>query len=97
MRHVVQLCPHLSLILPLVVAAVLLMASHLGRLFNLPRWDWETVRKLYPMIALNVLGLVVNNLCLQYVDASFYQVARGLDLPILNGTGIKRSLGLRRY
>jgi len=33
------------------------------------------------MIGINILGLVFNNYCLQYVDASFHQVARGLVLP----------------
>ncbi|CAK5274836.1 unnamed protein product [Mycena citricolor] len=34
------------------------------------------------MVALNVLGLSFSNLTLKYVDASFYQVARGLVLPL---------------
>lgn len=34
-----------------------------------------------PLIAINVTGLIFNTYCLQYVDASFYQVARGLVLP----------------
>lgn len=33
------------------------------------------------MITLNVLGLSFSNYTLKYVDASFYQVARGLVLP----------------
>lgn len=34
-----------------------------------------------PLISINVLGLIFNTYCLSYVDASFYQVARGLVLP----------------
>ena len=34
-----------------------------------------------PLVGINVLGLIFNTYCLQYVDASFYQVARGLVLP----------------
>ena len=32
-------------------------------------------------MGVNILGLTFNNYCLQYVDASFHQVARGLVLP----------------
>jgi len=34
-----------------------------------------------PMVFMNVLNLNLNNFTLKYVDASFYQVARGLVLP----------------
>jgi len=46
-----------------------------------PVFDSSAVRALAPMIAINVIGLSVNTLCLQYVAASFYQVARSLILP----------------
>lgn len=74
--------PVFFLFCQLFVAVALLSASHFGRLISLPRWEWDIIPKLWPMIAANVLGLVFNNLCLQYVDASFYQIARGLVLPI---------------
>jgi len=38
------------------------------------------------MVALNVVGLSFSNFTLKYVDASFYQVARGLLLPMTVGT-----------
>lgn len=41
----------------------------------------STCRGLVPLICINVTGLIFNTYCLQYVDASFYQVARGLVLP----------------
>ncbi|KAF9011918.1 hypothetical protein BDQ17DRAFT_1272309 [Cyathus striatus] len=44
--------------------------------FNLP-----TSKGLTAMVALNVVGLSLSNYTLKYVDASFYQVARGLVLP----------------
>ncbi|OZJ04403.1 hypothetical protein BZG36_02396 [Bifiguratus adelaidae] len=46
------------------------------------RYQKETIVKILPLIGINVLGLTVNTLCLQYVDASFYQIARALVLPI---------------
>ena len=34
-----------------------------------------------PVCTANVLGLIFNTYCLQMVDASYFQVARGLNLP----------------
>lgn len=35
-----------------------------------------------PLCLVNIVGLVFNILCLQIVDASYFQVARGLTLPM---------------
>ncbi|KAJ7151407.1 hypothetical protein C8R43DRAFT_1005042 [Mycena crocata] len=43
--------------------------------------DPKVCKGLVPMVGLNVLGLSLSNFTLKYVDASFYQVARGLVLP----------------
>ncbi|KAJ7764591.1 hypothetical protein DFH07DRAFT_811753 [Mycena maculata] len=45
------------------------------------QFDLKVIRGLGPMVGLNVLGLSFSNYTLKYVDASFYQVARGLVLP----------------
>ncbi|KAG0016866.1 hypothetical protein BGZ82_000921 [Podila clonocystis] len=50
-------------------------------MFKLPKIRLDVVKSLMPMVAINVLGLGVNMLCLVYVDTSFYQIARGLSLP----------------
>lgn len=44
-------------------------------------FDLQTCKGLIPTVSLNVLGLSFSNYTLKYVDASFYQVARGLVLP----------------
>ncbi|KAJ7178080.1 hypothetical protein C8R46DRAFT_1075751 [Mycena filopes] len=44
-------------------------------------FDTKVIKGLGPMVGLNVLGLSLSNFTLKYVDASFYQVARGLVLP----------------
>ncbi|KAJ7076420.1 hypothetical protein C8R44DRAFT_64634 [Mycena epipterygia] len=44
-------------------------------------FDVKVCKGLVPMVGLNVLGLSLSNFTLKYVDASFYQVARGLVLP----------------
>lgn len=41
----------------------------------------RTAIDISPLIGINCTGLIFNTYCLQYVDASFYQVARGLVLP----------------
>ncbi|PSR75761.1 hypothetical protein PHLCEN_2v8878 [Hermanssonia centrifuga] len=44
-------------------------------------FDTQVLKGLIPTIALNVIGLSFSNYTLKYVDASFYQVARGMVLP----------------
>ncbi|KAF7329695.1 TPT domain-containing protein [Mycena kentingensis (nom. inval.)] len=44
-------------------------------------FEAKVCKGLVPMVGLNVLGLSFSNYTLKYVDASFYQVARGLVLP----------------
>jgi len=58
----------------------LYISSLLG-LFQLPQVQRKVCVGLLPLVAINVLGLSFNTVCLQYVDASFYQVARALVLP----------------
>jgi len=73
---------HVSLVLSIVLVAVVFL--HISSVFGLlkaPQMSWEVSRALASMIAVNVIGLSLNTLCLQYVDASFYQVARSLILP----------------
>ncbi|KAF8337066.1 uncharacterized protein EI90DRAFT_3044767 [Cantharellus anzutake] len=75
--------PCFFLFMQLSIAVVLLVISHYFKLIHLTlRLDPTTVKALAPMISINVLGLNFNNLTLKFVDASFYQVARGLLLPI---------------
>ena len=74
--------PIFFLFCQLAIAVVLLLACQSLRFLSLPALSTPTAVKLWPLVAVNVLGLIYNNLCLQYVDASFYQIARGLVLPI---------------
>jgi len=75
--------PLLFLLIQLVMAVVLL---HLAALFTpkveIPRMDLRTAKKLTPVTLVNVIGLVFNILCLRGVEASFFQIARGLVLPL---------------
>ncbi|KAI0296266.1 hypothetical protein BC826DRAFT_1091211 [Russula brevipes] len=66
--------PLLFLFLQLIIAVI-------------PQWDRHTVRKLVPVVTINIVGLVFNTLCLREVEATFFQVLtnlhrRGLVLPL---------------
>jgi len=66
----------------LVIAVLLFLACHAAGVLKVPlHFDKQIMQGLIPMIGLNVVGLSFSNYTLKYVDASFYQVARGLVLP----------------
>ncbi|KAH9997717.1 hypothetical protein BJV74DRAFT_826060 [Russula compacta] len=75
--------PLLFLFLQLVIAVILL---HVTALFSskieIPHWDRHSVKKLFPVVSINIAGLVFNILCLREVEATFFQIARGLVLPL---------------
>ncbi|KIJ34004.1 hypothetical protein M422DRAFT_233576 [Sphaerobolus stellatus SS14] len=74
--------PLFFLFAQLVIAVLLFLLTHLVGLFTLPFTINATViRGMAPLVIVNVLGLSFNNYTLKYVDASFYQIARGLVLP----------------
>ncbi|WVR03996.1 hypothetical protein IAU60_000995 [Kwoniella sp. DSM 27419] len=63
------------------VAVLLLGLENALGPYKTPKFEVPIAKDLLPLVFVNVLGLVFNNACLQYVDASFHQVARGLVLP----------------
>ncbi|RSH94472.1 hypothetical protein EHS25_004275 [Saitozyma podzolica] len=63
------------------IAVVLVAVENKVGPIKTPRFDWKVAKQLLPLVFVNVLGLAFNNYCLQFVDASFHQVARGLVLP----------------
>jgi len=75
--------PLLFLLIQLLIAIVLLYASALvSKRIEIPKFDTQTAKKLVPVVFVNVVGLVFNTLCLRDVEASFFQIARGLVLPL---------------
>ena len=44
-------------------------------------FEWSLAKKIMPLTAIYVGMLTMNNLCLQYVEITFYQVARSLSIP----------------
>ncbi|KAF7329736.1 TPT domain-containing protein [Mycena kentingensis (nom. inval.)] len=62
--------------------------------FEVPLLDRTHANKLLPLLGIGYAGLVFNTLCLATVDATFFQIARGLLLPftIIASCFITRSL-----
>jgi len=73
--------PLFFLLIQLLTAVILLHFTSLFGLFKIPELRLSVCKGLTPLIAINCVGLAFNTYCLQYVDASFYQIARGLVLP----------------
>ncbi|KIM22890.1 hypothetical protein M408DRAFT_78318 [Serendipita vermifera MAFF 305830] len=75
--------PLFFLLAQLLIAVLMFVLTSALGLFKITlQLNWDVCTGLWPMIALNVIGLSANNYCLKYVDASFYQIARGLILPL---------------
>ncbi|KAF9011778.1 hypothetical protein BDQ17DRAFT_1420194 [Cyathus striatus] len=49
---------------------------------QIPTLNYGTARKLTPLIAIDACGFIFGALCLRDVEAAFYQIARGLVLPL---------------
>ncbi|KAK0481728.1 hypothetical protein IW261DRAFT_1472160 [Armillaria novae-zelandiae] len=68
--------PLLFLFIQLLIAVALLHITALASTkIQLPKLDLIVV-------SINIIGLVFNTLCLRDVEASFFQIARGLQLPL---------------
>jgi GDP-fucose transporter C1 len=67
----------------LAIASLVLKLLHILKLLSQPRsLTINDYKSIAPLILINVIGLMMNTLCLKYVDAAIYQVARSLVLPI---------------
>jgi len=67
----------------LLIAVILFCVGDALKIITIPmmRVDRPIVQALAPTFILNLLSLSTGNYSLRFVDASFYQVARGLLLP----------------
>ena len=75
--------PLLYLFNQLVIAVGLLHgASFMTARVQIPKLEVQTAKKLTPVVSVNIIGLIFNTLCLRGVEASFFQIARGLVLPL---------------
>ncbi|KAJ7717644.1 hypothetical protein DFH07DRAFT_933901 [Mycena maculata] len=79
--------PLFFLLIQLLIAIILFGIADVLRLFpDRLTLDPKVCRGLVSLVALNVIGLSFSNYTLKFVDASFYQVARGLLLPFTVAT-----------
>ncbi|KAF7307350.1 TPT domain-containing protein [Mycena indigotica] len=75
--------PLVFLLLQLVIAVVLLHVSALAsKSVEIPKITLDAAKKLFPVVFVNITGLTFNLLCLRGVEATFFQIARGLVLPL---------------
>lgn len=68
--------PLFFLLLQMLIAVALLhmSAAVWSNSIKIPAWNTDSARKLVPVVAVNIIGLVFNTLCLRDVEASFFQV-----------------------
>ncbi|EAU92818.1 hypothetical protein CC1G_01863 [Coprinopsis cinerea okayama7 len=75
--------PLLFLLFQLLIAVILLhVSAAFSSKIEIPKFDKAVAKKLIPVVTVNIVGLVFNTLCLRDVEASFFQIARGLVLPL---------------
>jgi len=67
-----------SVMTVLLLNLTALFTSHV----KIPTFDMATAKKLTPVILVDAAGFIFNALCLRDVEAAFYQIARGLVLPL---------------
>lgn len=82
----------------MLLASIVLQIFQFCGLFKIPSFKLSVLKKLIPLIAVNVIGLGLNTFCLQFSDAMMYQIARSLVLPItivLTPLLLKESVSLR--
>jgi GDP-fucose transporter C1 len=61
---------------------LLTITSRLTSYVEVPTIEYDTARKLAPLIFVDAAGFAFNAFCLRDVEAAFYQIARGLVLPL---------------
>jgi len=67
-----------SIMTVLLLNFTALFTSHV----KIPSFEVSTAKKLAPVILVDAAGFIFNALCLRDVEAAFYQIARGLQLPL---------------
>ncbi|CUA72484.1 GDP-fucose transporter 1 [Rhizoctonia solani] len=66
----------------LIAVALLHLSAAMSPRVKIPSWDYSVAKGLFPVVSVNAVGLVWNTLCLRAVDTSYFQIARGLVLPL---------------
>jgi GDP-fucose transporter C1 len=79
-----------------------LLAQRVEALSFLPpfEFDWNIAKKVMPLTIVYISMIGFNNLCLQFVQVSFYQVARGLTVLwtcVFSYVILRKSITLRTF
>ncbi|KAH9475580.1 GDP-fucose transporter 1 [Psilocybe cubensis] len=72
------LCAFQSIATVLLLSITSLFTSQV----QLPTLDYTTARRLAPLMLIDASGFLFNTLCLRDVEAAYYNIARGLVLPL---------------
>ncbi|KAI9184289.1 hypothetical protein H9P43_003342 [Blastocladiella emersonii ATCC 22665] len=83
-KSVLNAVPDLPLVFllgQLIMAVVMLRGASVARFITLPALTAASCREVMSVSVLNVVTLALNTYCLRAVDASLFQVARGLVIP----------------
>lgn len=85
-KAVLNNAPNLTILFMFFQSATTVLLLNFTSLFTshveIPSFNVTTARKLTPLILVDASGFVFNALCLRDVEAAFYQIARGLVLPL---------------
>ncbi|KAG9034483.1 hypothetical protein FRB95_013159 [Tulasnella sp. JGI-2019a] len=84
-KAVLNSSPNLPLLSQFLTAIICLyLSAMLSPRIEIPHkmLSADKLKRLLPIIMTNVIGLTFNTLCLRGVNASFFQIARGLVLPL---------------
>ncbi|ESK89225.1 hypothetical protein Moror_5173 [Moniliophthora roreri MCA 2997] len=85
-KMVLNAAPNLTVLFMFFQSAttvlLLIATSFITTWVQIPTFDIAIARKLSPLIIVDSAGFVFNALCLRDVEAAFYQIARGMVLPL---------------
>ncbi|THV07840.1 hypothetical protein K435DRAFT_170833 [Dendrothele bispora CBS 962.96] len=85
-KMVLNAAPNLTVLFmffqSITTVILLLVTSLATSRVQIPKLEYQTARNLAPLIIVDTLGFVFNALCLRDVEAAFYQIARGMVLPL---------------
>ncbi|CDZ96159.1 GDP-fucose transporter [Phaffia rhodozyma] len=74
--------PLTFLLVQLLIAVFLIQMCCLFGWLTLPSTDSKLLKSIAAIVVVNIAGLIFNTLCLKLVDASYFQIARGMVLPL---------------
>jgi len=85
-KIVLNTAPNLPIFLCLFqsisTVVLLTLTSFLTSRVDIPKLEISTAQKLAPLIFVDTAGFLFNTLCLRDVEAAYYNIARGLVLPL---------------